>query len=482
VGETITDVGPSNPAGRERRTSPTEAVASVQELRQYGRTLRSTLARGGHGSLGLPERDPVAIIEAQNATRLPDLVPVRMGRMLQSPFAYYRGTAAVMAHDLAAAAVTGHQVVCCGDAHIANFGLFASPERRVLFDLNDFDEASDAPWEWDVKRFAASVVVGGRDNGLPEPRCRDITEQAVQSYCVALQHMFELTTLERFYFCVDTDWIEQQAADAALVRGAVDKARKRTAEEVLDKMTATTAEGGPRIRDVPPITRHVDHITVDWLADVFDKYRSTLRADTALVLSQFTLVDYVLRVVGVGSVGTRCYLAMFVGPSGDPLFLQIKEAPPSVLESHGGQRCRLEWLPPVEQCRQGYRVVSGQRILQADSDRFLGWVRTQRNERAGYPPTDFYVRQFRDMKGAVATQGLSPSQYQAYVSLCAQLLARAHSQSPGAAAIAGYVGQSDQFARAVTKWSLAYADQTERDYAALEEAVRAGRLPAEHGI
>lgn len=465
------------------RASPADAVASVDELRRYGRSLRTTVRRGDHATLTLPERDPVSILQEQNESRLADLVPVRMGRMLESPFAYYRGTAAVMAHDLAADRVTGQQVVCSGDAHISNFGLYASPERRVLFDLNDFDEASNAPWEWDVKRFAASIVVGGRDSGLSDRRCQEITEAAVRAYRESLREMFELTTLERYYFQVDTDWIEQQASDhVALVRRTVDKARGRNSEQVLDKLAVTDEEGGLRIKDLPPLTRHVNWVSVATLVDVFEQYRATLRADTALLLSQFTLVDHVLRVVGVGSVGTRCHVALFIGPSGDPLFLQVKEAPPSVLETYGGHRTRFERLPTASHGRQGFRVVAGQRILQAQSDPFLGWVRSRPDEHNSLPPADFYFRQFRDMKGSVETRGLSASEFLAYVKLCARLLARAHSQSPGAAAVTGYLGRSDRFEQAVSRWSMAYADQIERDYRALESAVRTGLVPAERGV
>ncbi len=454
----------------------------MAELLQRGRDLRSALPRGGHGQLVLPERDPVAVLEAQNAGRVPDLVPIRMGRMLQSPFAYYRGTAATMAQDLSADAVTGAQVVCSGDAHISNFGLFASPSRDVLFDLNDFDEASNAPWEWDVKRFAASVVVGGRDKGLSDKRCREIAQEAVRAYREAMVGLCELTALERYYYQVDAAWVQERTRDnAKLARRTVEKARRRTSDQVLAKLTVT-GKDGLRIKDAPPLTRHVDLLTPEKLSEVFEQYRRTLRADTALLLSQYTLVDYVLRVVGVGSVGTRCYLALFVGPSGEPLFLQAKEAPPSVLESYGGYRCEFERLPADEQGQQGFRVVAGQRILQAHSDRFLGWVTDRSGEAEGQPPTAFYFRQFRDMKGSLETAELSRSEYTAYVVLCARLLARAHSQSPTGAVVAGYLGKSERFEESVAAWSMGYADQAERDFEALQEAVKKGRVPAEHGL
>jgi uncharacterized protein (DUF2252 family) len=458
-------------------------VPTTEELLRFGKALRGKVSRREHGALSLPpRRDPIAILEEENGRRIGDLVPIRMARMLESPFAYYRGTAGVMAFDLTNEPVTEHLVVCCGDAHIANFGLFASPERRLLFDLNDFDEASNAPWEWDVKRFAASVVVGARDNGLEPSDCRDIAELAVRVYRATMHDLFEISALERYYFHVEAEWLEQNALNNVRpLRRAVRKARTRTSKSVLDKLTEPTLGGGHRIKEVPQTTRHVGYVSVEEEAALFEQYRNTLRSDTALLLAQFTLVDYALRVVGVGSVGTRCYLLLFVGPSGEPLFLQVKEAGPSVLERYGGHRCRFERLPPVDHGHQGYRVVAGQRILQAHGDRFLGWVESV-PDRSTLPSTDFYFRQFRDMKGSIETRGLRRSEYEAYVSQCAGNLARAHSQSPGAAAIAGYLGNSGRFDEAIAVWSVAYADQTERDFAALERAVRAGRVPAEFGV
>lgn len=403
--------------------------------------------------------------------------------MLQTPFTYYRGTAAVMAHDLSVDVVTGPQVVSCGDAHISNFGLFASPERNVLFDMNDFDEASNAPWEWDVKRLAASIVLGGRDNGLSDSRCREITEAAVREYRRSLRKLFQMTSLERYYFQVNTDELERRdSRHAGFVRRSAEKARRRTSDQVLAKMTTTCDENGLHIVDVPPITQHVDYVGLDSMADMLEQYRRSLRADTALLLSQFTLVDLVLRVVGVGSVGTRCYVVMFVGPAGEPLFLQVKEAPPSVLETHGGHTSRFEWHPTTDDGNQGYRVVSGQRILQAQSDPFLGWIRNVNTDGTDSKSRDFYVRQFRDMKGSLDTGVMSRSQFQAYVSLCAGLLARGHSQSLGSAIASGYLGRSDTFDKAVSRWAVEYADQCERDYESLQAAVRSGRIAAEMGV
>lgn len=404
---------------------PHTAAPLLTESQARGRGLRRTVPRSSQAQLEVDDRDPVAILEQQNADRLPDLVPVRMGRMLQSPFAFFRGTAAFMAHDLSTNARCGTHIVACGDAHISNFGLFASPERRVLFDLNDFDEASLAPWEWDVKRLATSVVVGGRDNGLTEEQCREAAVSAVRGYRRALRRLHTRTALERYYFRVETDWLEQVATSEAqkLIRTSVKKARKRTSDQVLRKLAVKDADGTLRIQDQPPVAQHVDHGAQVDVGRLFEAYRSTLRADTSLLVSQFTLRDYVLRVVGVGSVGTRCYVLLLEGPSHEPLFLQAKEAPPSVLETYGG----IPWAPPAGfasagKRREGHRVVGTQGVLQAQSDPFLGWI-------------------------------------------------------------TGYAGdRADRFDEAVATWATAYADQAERDYTALEQAVRSGRVPAESGV
>ena len=434
---------------------------SLREMREKGRSLRSTLPRDAHVEMSLPDRDPVEIIAAQNENRLADLVPVRVGRMLQSPFAYYRGTAAVMAHDLTAAPVTGQRLVCCGDAHISNFGLFASPERRLLFDLNDFDETSTAPWEWDVKRLAASVVIGGRDIGLSDAECHESAVAAVSGYRTAMRGLFSMSALDRYFYQVETDKLQEMAAPdrRKVVTRTVKEARHRTSDQVLDKLVTVDDHGRRAIKDDPPIAQHVGYVELADLQGLFEQYYRTMRPDTALLLSQFRLVDFILRVVGVGSVGTRCYVLLFVGPASEPLFLQAKEAPPSVLESYG--REPLTIANRRSRLSQGERVVSGQRILQAQSDPFLGWV--ERWDNSDSTPTDFYLRQFRDMKGSVDISVLTASEFQDYGRLCAAVLARAHSQSPGGAVIRGYLGRSDQY------------------FDTLQAAVQHGRLPVEYG-
>jgi uncharacterized protein (DUF2252 family) len=458
-----------------------QEAKSLRELRDKGKALRASLPRGAHAEFSLPERDPVGIILEQDEARLADLVPVRIGRMLQSPFAYYRGTAAVMAHDLTATAVTGQRVVCSGDAHISNFGLFASPERRLLFDLNDFDEALTAPWEWDVKRLVASVVIGGRDVGLTDPECHDSAVSALAAYRAVMRRLYDATALDRYFFEVETDRLEELAAAGRrkVINRATQKARGRTSNQVLDKLVTVDDHGRQMIKDNPPIVRHVDDVEFGDLQGLVAQYFSTMRPDTAVLLSQFTFVDFVLRVVGVGSVGTRCYLLLLVGPAGEPLFLQAKEAPPSVLSTYGrepiviaNRRSRLS---------EGERVVTGQRILQAQSDPFLGWV--EQFAYGGGAARDFYMRQFRDMKGSVELDTLNAAEFQDYARLCAVLLARAHSQSPGGAVIRGYLGgASDKFDLAVARWAMRYADQTQQDFDNLQAAVQRGKLPVEYGV
>lgn len=454
--------------------------ASTEE----GRLLRKKISRSSYAELKLPEqRDPVAVLEAQHESRLEDLIPVRIGRMLQSPFAYYRGTAAVMAADLAKSQATGIEVVSCGDAHISNFGFFASPERSLLFDLNDFDEAGVAPWEWDVKRLAASVHIGGRDIGLSEAACKEASARAVGAYRKTLKQLRNMTALERYFYTVNTEHVEQELATAggAKARKAAKKARTRTSQQVLEKVATRAEDGSLRIVDQPPVTRHVDHASLEQMDDVFERYLSNLREDTAYLLSQFKMVDYVLRVVGVGSVGTRCYVLAFEGPTGEVLFLQAKEAQESVLSNYGGLKVTIPGYSGSLPYSEGHRVVACQRILQAQSDPFLGHMIGFAGEKRkrDISRVDYYWRQFRDMKGSIDPATLDGDQFAAYSSLCARLLARAHSQSPGIAAISSYLGSSDSFDLAIADWAAAYADVCEADFAALENAVSSGRMPAE---
>ncbi|MDQ2700685.1 MAG: DUF2252 domain-containing protein [Actinomycetota bacterium] len=449
-------------------------------VQAFGKSLRAEMKRSAHAVFEAGDRDPVAIIEKQNESRVEPLVPVRIGRMLQSVFAYYRGTAANMASDLSEEARTGIHVIGCGDAHVANFGLFAAPDRRVLFDLNDFDESCHMPWEWDVKRLAASIEVGFRHRGFSAEESARACVSAVGAYRNSLTELAGLSALERYYFRIEIDdmiGMADNPAGVKLIEKTLKKARGRTSNRVLDKITTTREDGEPRIVDQPPVLQHVeDIVSTEEVQEVLDQYRETLRPDISLLLSKFRLVDFALRVVGVGSVGTRCFIMLLTGPGNEPVFIQLKEAQPSVIETWGGiapvgLKGLGDSLPPSH----GYRVVSSQQVLQAASDPFLGWVGDVRG-------SDYFVRQFRDMKGSADLDVLTASQFERYGMLCARLLARAHSQSPGWSAIQGYLGNSDVFDRSIAAWSSSYADQVERDFSALSAAVKSGRLPCESGI
>lgn len=453
-------------------------ASTVEEAMAFGKELRKNSARSEAGTFRPGERDPIGIIEAQNETRLQDLVPVRIGRMIESPFAYYRGTAGPMAADLSGESRSGFLVIGCGDAHVANFGLFGAPDRRILFDMNDFDEAGPCPWEWDLKRMVCSIEVGGRHNGLDPDSIRTACLTAARSYRETMASLHEMSALERYFSRVETETLVEAAktkeARKALVKG-VEKARKKTSQRVLSKITVAGDDGDPRIVAQPPILQRADGLE-EYVMPFFERYLGTLRPDRALLLSQFRVVDFAMRVVGVGSVGTRCFIILLIGPNGAPLFLQLKEAGPSVLETYGGIAPRpLKGLGDGDSSMAGYRVVSGQEVLQADSDPFLGWVR-------GDGGIDYYVRQFKDMKGSADLDSFTADRFAGYGTLCGALLARGHSQSPGSAAISGYLGKSDRFDRAIADWSRAYADQIERDFEAFEKAVEKGRFPVERGV
>ncbi|MGC4105171.1 MAG: DUF2252 domain-containing protein [Thermomicrobiales bacterium] len=450
---------------------------SLDELRAEGVALRKQMPRREHGKLVLPERDVVAILEDQHRSRLQDLVPVRVGRMLQSPFALYRGSAAVMAHDLADAPCTGVEVIACGDAHVSNFGLYATPERTLAFDLNDFDEASNAPWEWDVKRLAASAYIGALDTGLRTDQARDIARASVTTYREIITVMMGMTALERYYYAGETTWMQQTLGSDSqrMVRQVTRKAKRNTSERMLEKIDLETVDGRVRIVDEPPIMRHDPYLTEDVTNLLMGEYLSTVRADIAVLLSQFTPIDTVLRVVGVGSVGTRCYIQLLTGPSNEPFFLQIKEAQPSVLESHGGRPSAIrKRAPRVRRGLNGFRVICCQRTLQAASDPFLGYIAV--NGR------DYYLRQFRDMKGSLDLSVLDAGQFEQYARLCGALLARGHSQSATAGIIEGYLLDSARFDDAIADWAVAYGEVVERDFEAVEAAVKSGRLPIERGV
>ncbi|MGW7368424.1 DUF2252 domain-containing protein [Streptomyces sp. NPDC054841] len=445
-------------------------MTDLAEQVRRGRTARKQVPRSSHGRW-IPAADrpePLAILEEQARTREPDLVPIRYGRMLESPFTYLRGAPAVMAADLAPHPNTGLHVQLCGDAHLLNFGLFASPERTLLFDVNDFDETLPGPFEWDVKRLVASVAVAARDNGQPDAQAQLAAQAAAESYRLSIRRLAGLGEL--------AVWYERIAAEdlvpiVAKIRRAhfeaqLARARSRTSLQAMEKLTESV-EGHRRIVQDPPLLESVDGIDAAAVRKILSDYRSTLPEDRRVLLDRFRFVEAARKVVGVGSVGTRCFVALMVGRDpDDPLFLQIKEAQRSVLEPH---------LPASTYRHQGQRVVAGQRLLQAASDIFLGWV-------TGPQGRYFYWRQLRDMKGSADIADMTPTVLRDYAGLCGRALARAHARSGQRIAIAAYLGTSDRFDLAMADFAMAYADRTVADHAALEAAVASGAIDATTGV
>ncbi|MFD0003005.1 DUF2252 domain-containing protein [Streptomyces sp. NPDC127178] len=448
-----------------------------------GKATRRRSPRSGHGVFKpYPDRpDPLAILQAQSAARVPELVPIRYGRMMESPFRFYRGAAAIMASDLADTAVSGLTAQLCGDAHMLNFRLLASPERQLMFDINDFDETLPGPWEWDVKRLSASLVIAGRENGFDEDERARIVSSTVRSYREAMIRFAGMGNLDIWYAKIDADLLESLATGRLHKRGqknlarAMAKARTRDSLQAFDKLTEMV-DGEPRIAADPPLLIPAGDLLPDvernalerQFRGLIERYGRTLASDRRVLLADYRLADVARKVVGVGSVGTRCWIFLLLGRDDqDPLFLQAKEADTSVLAEHvGTSRYR----------NQGERVVSGQRLMQATSDIFLGWERV---DGIDGKQRDFYVRQLRDWKGIAMPERMRPKDMQAFGELCGVTLARAHARSGDRIAIASYLGSGDSFDRALATFAEAYADQNERDHQALVDAVHAGRLPAE---
>jgi uncharacterized protein (DUF2252 family) len=453
-----------------------------------GKSARAEVPLESHaGFEPAPDRpDPLALLEEQSASRVVSLVPVRYGRMMASQFSYYRGAALPMAADLATTPVTGLAVQACGDAHLSNFGVFGSAERRLVFDVNDFDETLPGPWEWDVKRLAASLEVAARENGFPAKKRRAIVAAAVAGYREAMRGFADMTNLEIWYAHADLDQLRQQAGAQlkARQRKAVDKglakARTRDSMQEVAKLTHLV-DGRPRIVSDPPLIVPIDQLIPDEVdrkrfegltSDLVTGYRRTLETDRRYLLEQFEFCDMAHKVVGVGSVGTRCWIVLMLGrDSSDPLFLQVKEAQESVL-------CR--YVGASKYANEGQRVVAGQRLMQASSDIFLGWQRVT----AGLDnqTRDFYVRQLRDWKFSMDIGTMVPRGLRLYGQLCGWTLARAHARSGDRIAIASYLGASDTFDQAITEFSAAYADQNEKDYEALLAAVTSGRIVADSDL
>ena len=441
---------------------------SFDARQQSGKALRLSVPRSSHGvwALRTGDCDVIEMLERSNEGRLPHLTPIRFGRMLRDPFAFLRGAPAVMARDLAETPTTGLKVQACGDCHLVNFGLFATPERKLVFDINDFDETLHAAWEWDVKRLAASLVVAARVNGFAEDRCAEVAVRSAASYRGHMHEFAEMSPLETWYFHIDADDLVANATDEVsrrLREQMAAKARQRVGERMLPKITEQVGQHRQFVESPPLTTRVHDERALRIVRRGLEQYLQSLEESRRFVLDRYSLEDYAVRVVGIGSVGTRCFVALLACDDRNPLLLQIKEARQSVLAPFAG---------PSPYANQGQRVVAGQRMIQAASDIFLGWLRA----RDGH---DYYVRQLRDMKYTAPIDELEPCGLDRYADLCGWALARAHARSGDAAAIDGYMGRGDQFDLAIGSFAVAYADQTEQDHAALVQAQRAGRIVAD---
>jgi uncharacterized protein (DUF2252 family) len=437
-----------------------------------GRALRKRVRRSALGEWRAPadRPDPVQLIIESHEGRVPELVPIRVGRMVASPYGFLRGSAVVMAADVAVLPATGITPVVCGDAHLGNFGFYASPERDLVIDLNDFDEAHPGSWEWDLRRLVASIWVAGRHNGAGEDGCREAVRSCVAAYRDEVRHLADQPLLSRSYQRLDVDRLGETTSDASLraeIRRAAGRARRRTSDRAAPRFTEQVGDRR-RIVAEPPLITRVDGADADLLAAALDEYLLTLAPHWRRALGGYTLVDIAHKVVGVGSVGLRAYVALLEGSSPeDVVFLQLKQARRSVLARyvHG----ESAW-----HAHQGQRVVEYQQALQTVSDPLLGW--TSVGER------QYYVRQFRDMKGTVALDAIDAAALTDYAGVVGHLLAKGHARTSGASMIAGYAGRGDKLDRALGRFARAYADQTEADHEALQRAVRRGLLPVEHGV
>jgi uncharacterized protein (DUF2252 family) len=472
----------------ERYRTPRRVPHLTPEERvARGKAARQEVPRSSHAVFepSTHRPDPLGLLEGQAVTRVPSLVPIRYGRMLSSPFAFYRGAALIMASDLAGTPTSGLRVQVCGDAHLSNFGLFASPERQVVFDLNDFDETLPGPWEWDVKRLAASLEIAGRANEFDAAECQKVVLSAVREYRLAMASFAGMGNLEVWYteYPAAERLAELSKAQRAEMTKAttkiVAKAKTRDHLQAFSKLI-TTVNGEPRFVSNPPLLVPAEELVEpgtdmealhEQIRGSLRSYRTTLSTERRHLLETYRFVQLARKVVGVGSVGTRAWVALFLGrDDADPLLLQVKEAQPSVLEGFVGRS---------EYTNSGHRVVAGQRLMQTTSDIFLGWQRVQGIDGA---TRDFYMRQLHDWKGSIEIEQMSPIGMEVYARRCGWTLAKAHARSGDRMAIAAYLGTSDSFDRALGTFSVAYADQNERDHAALAAAVAEGRVKAETDI
>jgi uncharacterized protein (DUF2252 family) len=460
----------ARPNANKKEPPSAELYRSPAERRADGKALRDAVPRELQGGWKAPKdrRDAIELLIESNQGRMPQLVPIRHGRMLHSPFAFYRGSAALMAADLGGTPASGLKVQACGDAHLMNFGGFATPERNIIFDINDFDETLPAPWEWDLKRLAASAVVAGRYIALSERESTNAALAAARAYRERMHEYAFMKALEVWYDRIDVERFADQLPKKfrARVQERVEQARGRTvAEHDYPKLTEQTGST-PRIKDNPPLIFHPSVKEAPGyetgFAEALALYRESLPEHVRVLLERFHYCDFAFKAVGVGSVGTVCAIMLFVAGDNDPLFLQIKQASASVLEPYAGKS-----LHPSH----GERVVAGQRLMQPASDIFLGWTKSAR----GF---DVYLRQLRDAKISPVIEGADAELLQAYVEICARTLARAHARSGDAAMISGYMGSSQIFDEAICEFAVEYADQTERDYKAFVKAVRENRISA----
>jgi uncharacterized protein (DUF2252 family) len=454
------------------QTSPDpERRSSRAELFARGEQMRKKCPRSAHAVWQAPfdRPDPVQLVEEGDKGRIPELIPLRHGRMMQSPFTYYRGAALAMAVDMAALPTTGVRVQACGDAHLGNFRVFATPERRTIFDIHDLDETLPAPWEWDVKRLAASFVIASRNNGLSEKRAREAVLTCVRSYREHMSEFSEMGALEVWYHRLDAEGIAEAIEDEGIrrrVKKRLVKAKAQSALEYDFPKLADAASESPTIRENPPTIYHWhEHGSDEFTENVrvlFARYRESLHDERRVLLDHYELKDITIKVVGVGSVGTYCAIVLLMAGERDPLFLQVKEAGPSVLEACAGKSAYAN---------HGQRVVQGHRLMQSSSDVFLGWTK-------GKGGRHFYIRQLRDAKIKAAIETFGSAEMLLFAEWCGWTLARAHARSGEPALISGYLGESDTFDKAIAEFSVAYADQSERDHESLVKAVRAGRLEA----
>ncbi|MDR3101046.1 MAG: DUF2252 domain-containing protein [Paraburkholderia sp.] len=455
-------------------------IQSLETRQAQGRAAREQAKRSTHAQVGNVERDPIELLKQNSAGRVEALVPLRYGRMSVSPFTFFRGSAILQAHDLAGTANTGITFPICGDAHLMNFGGFATPERQLVFDLNDFDEVAPGPWEWDLKRLTASLAIAGQHMGIGRGTISDFVATAAHEYCERMREYSEYSTLDLWHEIVTFErMIETADSDEGrrAILKAKEKAAGRTSESMLTKMAAER-DGHWILQDAPPALFHPGgpssllgkheawSNTQAWenkLAAAFDSYLGTLAPERRALVGQFALQDVAFKVVGVGSVGTFCLVMLLIDSHGKPLFLQVKEARESVIAQH---------FPVDGLAHQGQRVVTGQRLLQAASDAFLGWT-------TGPAKRNFYVRQLRDMKISAEVERMDNTLLKGYARLCGWALARAHAKASGKAVeIAAYAGNGERLAEALTDYAFAYAEQNEKDYEAFIKACRTGKLEA----